>query len=80
MDEGIEIRENEYEQYFHRRQYLLRTPVPAAAARAALEFLLGVEEVGISRYQVTIQKGRAFNWDEVQPAVLTYLQSLSRAG
>ena len=57
----------------HRRIYHTRREVSAVQQQALLK-LPGVEYSPSGRYNITVWKGNAFTWEEIEPAIVAVLE------
>jgi hypothetical protein len=61
------------EQLPHRHVYQMRREV-STEEQAAIMGLPGVVSAPASRYEITVWKGHAFTWDEIEPAIMAVLE------
>jgi hypothetical protein len=58
----------------HRRIYQTRREVSAAEQAAIMRLPGVVGSASVTRYDITVWKGHAFTWEEIEPAILAVLE------
>lgn len=82
MNDIVEIQHcpNQHMRVYHVREQLTEKQIEisgsadAGAVTEELARIRGIACVTVERYQVSITKGKAFDWAEVEPAVLEFLR------